>query len=438
MTKNDEKGITLIILVVTIIIIFTIAGLAINAIIKPGATLNSAQEIQDRDKNKANIQTNETNELINAASENMKDKQKDKTGANAPKLTEDMIPVKWNENIDGGCWVVTNEKDDKWYSYKEKKWANVMMRNNMVLKDKSINVQDATIEEMKNKPIEIEGDMFVWIPRFAYQVLGAYHNGGSNVRGVFNIHFLEGITDKPYPDEIIKYDNVSGNNKWNIHPAFTYGEEVSGIWVSKFEASNDNNGNIQIIPNVAMNWNNIRIDDCFQKCYIYNQRANSHMMKNVEWGAVAYLSQSIYGSCNVEKNATQTTGGTNYIVNVSQSTTGNVYGVYDMNGGTNEYVAAYFDNGNAKFTNESKKNVDVYSNYELSVQKYGDSIYETSSKGTDSFAWNQGNSVFVDNMNPYFLRGGSGITGVNTGIFSFEKTNGTSNTYTFRPTLIVH
>ena len=321
---------------------------------------------------------------------------------------------------------------------KKKKWANIMMRKNTVLEDTNIDVKTANLSQMKNKKIKKEGDMFVWIPRFAYKIASEHHTGGTNIQGKITIQFLEDLTEKPFPEGISKFNNENGQNNWNIHPAFTYAEEVSGIWFSKFEGSN-NNGNIEIRPKVAMNWNNLGIDEMYQKSSSYDTKSNSHMMKNVEWGAVAYLSQSIYGSCNVEKNDTQITGGTNYITNVNQSTTGNVYGVYDMNGGTNEYVAAYLDNGNTRFTAESKKNVDVYKKtYDLSIEKYGDSIFETSSKGIDSFAWNQGKSIFVDELNPYFLRGGNSAVGNNSGIFSFEKANGVKSNYTFRPTLIVH
>ncbi|MEG1363741.1 MAG: hypothetical protein RSC92_04860, partial [Clostridia bacterium] len=92
--------------------------------------------------------------------------------------------------------------------------------------------------------------------------------------------------------------------------------------------------------------------------------SNAHMMKNSEWGAVAYLSASQYGVVptinNVGKwiswkNGENTTtsanydimaGTDNYITKKTTSTTANVYGVYDMNGGSWEYTAAYLDNNN--------------------------------------------------------------------------------------------
>ena len=38
--------------------------------------------------------------------------------ANAPKITEGMIPVKYNET--SGKWVITNVNDKEWYDYSKK------------------------------------------------------------------------------------------------------------------------------------------------------------------------------------------------------------------------------------------------------------------------------------------------------------------------------
>lgn len=79
-------------------------------------------------------------------------------------------------------------------------------------------------------------------------------------------------------------------------------------------------------------------------------------MKNVEWGAISYLLNSKYGKntdITINDNSEYYTGGgieTAYISNVAQSTTGNIYGVYDMSGGLWEYTAAYVNNGHSNLT----------------------------------------------------------------------------------------
>ena len=47
-------------------------------------------------------------------------------------------------------------------------------------------------------------------------------------------------------------------------------------------------------------WRNISVNDIYTNCLNYNKTLNSHMMKNDEWGAVAYLSKSKYGKQNEE------------------------------------------------------------------------------------------------------------------------------------------
>ena len=103
---------------------------------------------------------------------------------------------------------------------------------------------------------------------------------------------------------------------------------------------------------------------------------DSHMMKNSEWGAIAYLTQSNYGRAETEitinnyytsdqssyKDAVTGLAGNDVLAekttdlnNVSayntengmkSSTTGNVTGIYDLSGGTWERVASYILNGN--------------------------------------------------------------------------------------------
>ena len=256
------------------------------------------------------------------------------TEVNAPKLGEGMTPI---------VYIGENKPT-------EKKWANAMTE---------------------------DGSMWVWIPRYAYQIADNYHTN-SATGGTINIKFLKDSSNIAY-DGTSTWDNVSGQGKWNIHPAFNYGQEVSGIWVAKFEASpegattNPSNSEydgtgkkLQVKPGVS-SWSNIAIGNAYTVCLNYNSALNSHMMKNDEWGAVAYLSKSKYGKQNEEvwinnsssyitgsagnsASAGSNEGTTNDYTStqgVKASTTGTVYGVYDMSGGAWEYIAAYVNNGDS-------------------------------------------------------------------------------------------
>ena len=100
--------------------------------------------------------------------------------------------------------------------------------------------------------------------------------------------------------------------------------------------------------------------------YGFKVSDETHMMKNMEWGAVTYLAHSKYGRCTSGKcteitvnncnkhvtgigadsvsattsSTTCTTAGNKYdgTKGVLASTTGNIYGVYDMSGGSWYYV----------------------------------------------------------------------------------------------------
>ena len=159
------------------------------------------------------------------------------------------------------------------------------------------------------------------------------------------------------------------------------------MWVGKFETGykgatttseaqkNENNPNkIQIKPNVY-SWRGIQVANTHLSSYNYKREMDSHMMKNTEWGAVAYLQHSKYGSrekVRINNNSSYITGyaaknkpncgytGANedcnkyesvspfrdgiYTVNYKNSasqvasTTGNYSGIYDMSGGAWEYV----------------------------------------------------------------------------------------------------
>ena len=158
------------------------------------------------------------------------------------------------------------------------------------------------------------------------------------------------------------------------------------MWVGKFETGykgatssseaqkNEFDVNKVEIKPLVYSWREINVANAFQNSYHYKRQLESHMMKNTEWGAVAYLSHSKYGinqkiRFNNNNNyftgyasATEPTCGAipksdcnwwgfilpgeeetriqNYTTSngVLGSTTGNITGIYDMSGGSFEYV----------------------------------------------------------------------------------------------------
>ena len=344
-------------------------------------------------------------------------------GVNTPKLGSGMTPIKWN----GSSWVNTTGSDKEWYDYTSKKWANAKTS---------------------------DGSMWVWIPRYAYSITSGYHSSSA---GNIDVEFMKGLTNETSTGRK-SFNNASGQGKWNIHPAFNYGQTVSGIWVAKFEASNSG-GKIKVEPGVQ-SWRSITVNDIYTNCLNYNKTLNSHMMKNDEWGAVAYLSKSKYGKnaeVDINSDSSYYTGGGSgnaYVTNVGQSTTGTVHGVYDMSGGAWEYVAAYVNNGNSNLTNYGSslvngdaKTKNVYSkgssdsrdnNYSANSGKYGDAVYETSANGnSSSSSWYGVYSNFPYASYPFFKRGGIYNDGTLAGVFYFYYYDGDSGSVnSFRPVLV--
>ena len=371
-------------------------------------------------------------------------------------------------------WKKTTSTDPEWYNY-----------GTEVNAPKLGTGMTPIVYEGANKPTEKkwanaiteDGSMWVWIPRYAYSITSGYHSSST---GTIEIKFLKDSSNVAY-DGTSTWDNVSGQGKWNVHPAFNYGQEVSGIWVAKFEASRSNatssnagsNNTIKIQSGVQ-SWRSITVNDIYTNCLNYNKTLNSHMMKNDEWGAVAYLSKSKYGKQNEEvwinnsssyitgsagnsASAGTDTGTTNDYTStqgVKASTTGTVYGVYDMSGGAWEYVAGYVNNGNSSLTsygsslvNGDAKTKNVYNkassdnntnNYNANSSKYGDALYETSTRGDGNTSWYGDYSVFPYTSNPFFIRGGLFNNGAGAGVFFFHTYDGGSHSSSsFRPVLVV-
>ena len=250
-------------------------------------------------------------------------------------------------------------------------------------------------------------------------------------------------------------------------------------------------GIIKIQPGVT-SWRSITISDMYTKCLNYagttlgNASLNSHLMKNSEWGAVAYLSRSEYGKNGeiwINPNNKYLTGQagtgpsvgstadtyayTDKTYGVQASTTGNIYGIYDMSGGAYERVAAYIDNSYVKEPGTSgaassnnryevgeelikgaSYTKDVYAaattdsnsnNYAANQGKYGDAVYETSNVGNSSSgSWHQDDSGFPYTAGPFFHRGGGYGSATSAGGFYFNYHTGTAfANYSFRPVLVV-
>ncbi len=396
-------------------------------------------------------------------------KEKMLNGAD-PVIKENLVPVTIADN--GEVTYANTQK--KWYSYENKEWANAVI------------LVDSPSKEYQENDIIPESDIesyFVWIPRYKYQI---FDEG----------NYTEAIQSKPETSiakEIqIEFESNSTNpsagskqGEWLTHPAFT-NFDVNGFWVGKYEtgykgASSTEEAQVNVMdsskviikPNVY-SWRGISVSNIFKTAYNYYRELDSHMMKNTEWGAVAYLSHSKYGintEVRINNNSAYLTGyaatdetdqtsypgvsGTTSDVTLpyntptgyKASTTGNITGIYDMSGGARDCVAGYVPSSSdaSGFTladlNIYSKYLDLYPD-NTTIKSWNNRILGDATGEMGPFYyyvdkdnnkryhnnWYNDNSCFLDSTNPWLYRGGLYVDGVLASQFYFNDYTGNTNT----------
>ena len=403
---------------------------------------------------------NEVMEELNGENSDTNKQYADNSGANMPELLDNMVPIKYENNN----WVVADVLQE-WYDYDAKEWANAVVLNT------TKNVGEVVTED----DIDL---WYVWIPRYKYQLFNA-DNGSVNEQEI-QIQFESGTS---LTGTVSCTDNISGtdgttssetctnatNGNWYTHPAFTLGtQELTGFWVGKFEVSGSTS-KITIKPNVT-SLRSQTVSSFFTAIQnintTYNLNGDSHMMKNMEWGAVAYLSHSKYGineEVYINNNSNFVTGcgatagsssssscnAYNTTTGMLASTTGNIYGVYDMSGGAWEYVMGNMVNSSGNFYSASAgfstpPDSKYYDSYTYGTSwtthgrgKLGDATKEIlKTFGNEYGGWYSDNANFPYSSTSWFIRGGYFIYGSNAGLFHFYYgAGGGYSTYSARAVL---
>ena len=306
---------------------------------------------------------------------------------NSPDLVDGLIPVVYNSSTSKWVKADNNNNGNSWYDYNSKKWANAVL-----VTDTNRNTyQGASVgTEISDSDILA---FYVWIPRYKYKVWNinkvvgtdSYNAQTTGIDIVFESEksstgtisctysYAASSGSAGSPNETC----TGSNEKYYTHPAFTFGSDnLRGFWIGKFELTGSNS-NPTILPN-ANSLRNISLGDLntlIQNMQLSNNiyglntsriDTDSHMITNMEWGAVAYLTNSKYGRCisgsctevtinncssymtgigadTVSASSSTTTCSSssnkyNGAKGMLSSTTGNITGIYDMVGGSVEYV----------------------------------------------------------------------------------------------------
>ena len=410
---------------------------------------------------------------------------------------ENMIPVYHTGDTTNAEWTSLtqdeiNDSTVTWFNYTGKRWAN------------AVTVKEEALGKYQNKhEVVDEADVlgyWVYIPRYAYRVQRRDASNSAVSAQNFDIVFETKDTPKKTPVACsgnylsCSSSTYGAGTGWATHPAFTWGdEELNGFWIGKFETTGSTS-QPTVLPNQKHIGSSLYVGGYYDVAKSMgvedpnnkygntastnqaNQNNNnlaistSHMLKNSEWGAVAYLSASKYGAgvnkvqingnyasgsdanggssygvtgcgprANGDENDYSTVGtiGTstacgsvdrayNGAIGQYASTTGNVYGVYDMSGGAWEYVMGNYStnlsqsSGDTSYMKTAVKPpyVDIYkiaSNNECTWNTSGSgcgghALFETASWGGDY-------SYFVYSGSPWFGRGGIASDGSGAGLF---------------------
>ncbi len=221
----------------------------------------------------------------------------DHSNANKPVLEGlNLLPVNYKRiNSQEGVWYKTDETNQTniWYSYENGVWANAVL------------LSDENYHKYKNKKIgttietsDILG-FYVWIPRFKYYIINS--SNYTNYERMTNVIFeddsestgtvecidrIGNLSDKHIFSEVCKdnyYQHIYDNLSTYTHPSF---KDKTGFWVSKFLMGEGEKS----IPN-----NSIMKKNITDASIISNKNIHSHVLTNMEYGAIILLSNSSYG-----------------------------------------------------------------------------------------------------------------------------------------------
>ena len=546
---KDTKGITLVALVITIIILLILATISIQSLTNTGLFKNAQKakdETQKAAENQAKLLNEYEDELNKYISGNEKKLQADGSWntskkVNSPQLMEGMTGIYWDK--DGNEIEVTADNQDNWYDYSAQKWANAgywvwipryaykiesgrytstVGKISVKFLQGTSNKDENNSEISQNYPETTGGTMS------AYVVHPSFTDGSANGK---NNNFMNGEWDKEISGYwVAKYPagfqaNTITNNNGTLSTTISNSSDTVVYSNKNYTSYNANMTTNALSQNLTSSgyasqklsypvfkpltyaYNNISTGDAYtiskeiasaSSFYGLNStKTDSHQMKNSEWGAVAYLTQSSYGRNGTEislnnyyttesspwrtaitgmctngisGDKTTTLGNAyNTAIGVKGSSTANITGIYDLNGCVWERTTAYISNGNASLStygnsytnttantngyqtlstkwatvypyNSSDSNTNNYNSYsgkKSTTYGFGDAVLETSTTGSESTSWNGDYSSFPYTYRPFLLRSGDYSHSSRAGSFAFDFVNGDPRyTHGFRSVLV--
>ena len=454
--RRKEKGqnaVTLISLAVTIIVLIILAGVSISMLVGDNGLITQAQKAKEQTEQAQKNEMQALADLENALEEGLDNIYNGNKRVNAPILADGMTPIKFTDPTDSakGIVVETTSDDADWYNYEEKKWANARTEDGSMWvwiprfayrvdsANKTFDIvflvgtsdqyydESGVIQTAKRCTSEDEvvdtTTGFTVHPAFTDETAINYRNGGwdKEITGIwiakFEAGYASGNNDAKVVASTVNYTHTS---VWvpNVESGKTTENEVSSEtprnWLDGEYGSATTAIKYPVFQPVTYSMNYINHNDAYNIAkaltesgnpYGFNGEVDSHLMKNSEWGAVAYLAKSEYGlgttditvnnislnsgetartsitggtgvesvygvtGCTsnstvdiIEKTTIETINGTtentasggvytwNQKTGTTASCTGNIYGIYDLSGGLWEKTTGYVANNNGNLS----------------------------------------------------------------------------------------
>ena len=530
---RNFNGITLVALVITIVILLILSGISISILTQTGlfGKAKQAQQRSEEAQGHEEAELGKYEEEINKYTTTRSDgihadgSWNSSKKVNSPELMDGMTGIYWDDS--GNEITVTADNQDNWYDYENQKWANAKTQDGSYwvwIPRYAYKIESGcytstagtiTVKFLQGTSNKDSNNLEMNI---------TYPEVKNGVMQDFVVHpsFTNG---NKTAEEIASGEIPFGNGEWR--------ENIAGYWVAKyaagFQASTTDasdatkviNGNDTIvysdekyttnntyrataisgraIANTGMSYPVFKPLTYAYNCIttgesytlsrkiatatnfygLNSSKTDSHLIKNSEWGAVAYLAQSSYGRNGTEismnsknlnnlnsKYICAVTGYSDEIANgIDASTTNNMSGVFDMRGCVWERTAAYITNGDENlkyglslvvttianldgyktlsteyatvYPYDDKSLGTTYNSKKSSTYGFGDAILETSERTTNMDGWNQDYSYYPYLTYSFFARGGScGISIPYTGSFAFNRAGGAGSYNGFRSVLI--
>ena len=347
--NKQEKGITLIALVVTIVVLLILAGVSISLVLNNNGVISRAKEAKNR---YAEAQTNEEKQL-NEVSDWIKEAVGDTTGGSGS--TVDGVPIPAGFVYVGGT------------------------------KASGLVISDAAADNEKYKGqttvgTDLQGNQFVWIP---VDSIADYK------RTAYSRLIASGITDTATNSEQIKYSRSDSNYFKEALPADekTSVETNKGFYIGRYEAGDQESTNSKKLRARGASISNTITVKAGQAPYNYVTRTQakslaegfstkqkytsvkSKLVSSYAWDtAIAFIQKtnSNYGNsseegnykdsltftytgiADTEKNKQTKAYGTSTLIPTGQTTA--VNNIYDMGGNVNEWTTESYSNTGSTYT----------------------------------------------------------------------------------------